>query len=427
MQKLSCALGALCVLSAASVQAAPPANPMPGFPFHDGDRVVFLGDSITEQKLYTTYLETYLLTRFPTWNLQFRNAGWGGDTSYLRTRGVPPTQALQRDVLALKPTVVTIDFSMNDAGYGGFNQDLYNQHMTGETRIVRELKAAGVRPIVLTASAVEKKEPGDDMTGYNQTLEQFGAGDASVAAQAGAPFADQLHPFAAAVNRLRAVNGDLRLSGDVVHPGNAGHLMMADFILSGLNAPALVSTATINARRSTVSNADGATITNVVRTNDGVSFQRLDRALVFPIEPAARPVLEIVPVADDLNRYMVQVTDLPPGDYTISVNKTSVTRCSAAQLAAGVNLGYFDSPLSAPGMQILRHVYAKNNLYFTLWRNVQLGNSPEAEKTAKIADLGQQIAGEERQINALRHPATFQFQIMRATPPPAPPATIAAQ
>lgn len=33
------------------------------FLVRDGDRVVLLGDSITEQRLYTTYLEAYALTR----------------------------------------------------------------------------------------------------------------------------------------------------------------------------------------------------------------------------------------------------------------------------------------------------------------------------------------------------------------------------
>ena len=56
------------------------------FLIHDGDRVVFLGDSITEQKLYTTYVEAYALTRYPKWSLTFRNTGWGGDTAWLRQR-----------------------------------------------------------------------------------------------------------------------------------------------------------------------------------------------------------------------------------------------------------------------------------------------------------------------------------------------------
>ena len=100
----------------------------------DGDRVVFLGDSITEQRLYTTYIEAYALTRHPEWKLWFRNVGWGGDTSWLRQRAHPDEKqlfaadeasqqkmvedsvgrGLKRDVLPLKPTVVTIKFGMND-------------------------------------------------------------------------------------------------------------------------------------------------------------------------------------------------------------------------------------------------------------------------------------------------------------------------
>lgn len=422
LRGLAYALGALTALGAVAARADAPPPKVSVFPFHDGDRVVFLGDSITEQKLYTTYLETYLLTRFPTWTLAFRNAGWGGDTSYLRQRGLPPPQALQRDVLALKPTIVTIDFSMNDAFYGGFQQDKYDLHIAGQNEIVNQLKAAGVRPIMLTSSAVEKNEQGDDMTGYNQTLEQFAAGDSAVAAKAGIPFADQFHPFVDAINRLRSIGPGLRLSGDAVHPGNAGHLMMADSILTGLNAPALVSAVTLSARRGAVVSAIGATVTNVVSApNGGLSFQRQDRALVFPIEPAARPVLQLVPVADDINRYMLQVTDLAPGDYTVSVNGTLISRFSATELAAGVNLGYYDSPLSAPGMEILKHVYNKNNIYFNLWRQVQLASPAPADQQTQMTTLSRQITDEERQINALRHPAIFQFQITPFVEPPAPP------
>src|SRR5258708_14163936 len=107
------------------------------FMIHDGDRVVFLGDSITEQRLYTTYIEAYALTRHPQWKLWFRNVGWGGDTSWLRQRSHPDEaklfaadeaaqqkmvedsvkRGLERDVLPLKPTLVTVKFGMNDHSY----------------------------------------------------------------------------------------------------------------------------------------------------------------------------------------------------------------------------------------------------------------------------------------------------------------------
>src|SRR5579864_5477286 len=107
------------------------------FLIHDGERVVFLGDSITEQRLYTTYIEAYALTRHPEWKLWFRNVGWGGDTSWLRQRSHPDEtklfaadeatqqqmvetavkRGLERDVLPLKPTFVTVNFGMNDHSY----------------------------------------------------------------------------------------------------------------------------------------------------------------------------------------------------------------------------------------------------------------------------------------------------------------------
>src|SRR3954452_7493345 len=76
----------LILICAFSVAAGAPGA---DFLIRDGDRVVFLGDSITEQRLYTTYIEAYALSRHPEWKLWFRNVGWGGDTSWLRQRAHP--------------------------------------------------------------------------------------------------------------------------------------------------------------------------------------------------------------------------------------------------------------------------------------------------------------------------------------------------
>ena len=50
-------------------------------PFYlkNGDRVVFYGDSITDQRRYTQIVETYVVTRFPNPDVTFVNSGWGGD------------------------------------------------------------------------------------------------------------------------------------------------------------------------------------------------------------------------------------------------------------------------------------------------------------------------------------------------------------
>src|SRR5579875_2218523 len=90
-----------------------------GFYLKQNDRVVFYGDSITDQRLYTTFVETYVVTRFPNMKVSFVHSGWGGDR-VSGGGGGPIDRRLERDVFAYKPTVVTVMLGMNDASYQPF-------------------------------------------------------------------------------------------------------------------------------------------------------------------------------------------------------------------------------------------------------------------------------------------------------------------
>src|SRR4051794_14536509 len=92
---------------ALALAAVPARAEEKAFFFRDGDRVVVIGDSITEQHLYSNYLELWVLTRQPSWKITFRNAGIGGDTSG------GGNGRFKRDVLSFKPTAMTVDFGMN--------------------------------------------------------------------------------------------------------------------------------------------------------------------------------------------------------------------------------------------------------------------------------------------------------------------------
>ena len=74
-----------------------------GFYLHDGDTVVFYGDSITEQNYYNQWVELYTATRFPWMRVCFYGAGVGGDR-VSGGGGGPIDQRLQRDVFSEKPT-----------------------------------------------------------------------------------------------------------------------------------------------------------------------------------------------------------------------------------------------------------------------------------------------------------------------------------
>src|SRR5215813_177949 len=115
------------------------ASAQDGFYLKNGDRVVFYGDSITDQRLYTSFVETYVVTRFPKLDVSFVHSGWGGDR-VTGGGGGPIDVRLWRDVLPYNPTVVTIMLGMNDGGYRAFDQKTFDTYSDGFKHIVTTLK-----------------------------------------------------------------------------------------------------------------------------------------------------------------------------------------------------------------------------------------------------------------------------------------------
>lgn len=410
------------------------------FFIHDGDRVVFLGDSITEQRLYTTYIEAYALTRHPQWQLSFRNVGWGGDTAWLRQRSHPDEgqlfaaddavqqamvddavgRGLRRDVLPLKPTVVTVDFGMNDHSYQAFREDIFRAYVRSQTEIAKVLKANGVRVALLTPQPIEDRRPDPDQDVRNQSLRKFSDGLKDVAAKAGVTFGDQFAPYMAIMMRERTANPKAFIGGgDAVHPGPIGHTIMAWAILKELGAPALVSRAEINGTTKAVVTAEACRIQNLKVADGVVSFDRLDDALPMPIDPAAEPVLKLAPILDELNRYELRITGLAPGTYDLSIDGESAGKATAEQLGKGWNLATEAGPITKQGQELLKLVVQKNNLFFNRWRSVQLfafpawAQTPEAEgqRTTELARIDQKIAESEAQIEKVRKPQLHHFEL----------------
>ncbi len=412
------------------------------FLIKDGDRVVFLGDSITEQRLYTTYIEAYTLTRHPDWKLWFRNVGWGGDTSWLRQRAHPDekqlfaadadsqqkmvedavSRGLKRDVLPLKPTVVTIKFGMNDFAYQKFREDIFRAYVRSQSELAKVLEANGARVAFLTPQPIEDKRPDPDKDVRNQSLRQFSDGLKEVAAKQGATFVDQFAPYMAIMMRERAADPAAFIGGgDAVHPGPAGHTIMAWAILKGLGATALVSRAEIDGAAGKVVAADGCRITNLKADAGTVAFDRSDDALPMPVDAKAEPALKLAPILQDLDRYELQVTGLPAGTYELSIDGGPVGKVSNEDLAKSWNLATTAGPITKQAQEVLALVFQKNNQFYQRWRAVQLyefpgwAQSPEIEskRAAELARLDGQILETEAQINAARQPKSHHFDLRK--------------
>jgi len=413
------------------------------FLIHDGDRVVFLGDSITEQRLYTTYIEAYALTRYPAWRLSFRNVGWGGDTSWLRQRAHPDEgrlfaadeatqqamvedsvgRGLKRDVLPLKPTFVTVKFGMNDHSYQPFRQDIFRAYVRSETQIAEVLKANGARVAFLTPQPIEDKRPEPDKDPRNQSLRKFCDGLKEVAAKEGQVFIDQFDPYMAMLLRERPAHPEAMVGGgDAVHPGPIGHTVMAWAVLKGLGASALVSRVELDYSTQKVGVAEGCHVDNLKGADRLIGFDRLDDALPMPIDERAEAALKLAPILSDLSQYELKVSGLPAATYVLTIDGETADRISAEDLGKGYNLAVKAGPITKQARDVLALVWQKNTLFFKRWRDVQLytfpawAQSPEAEsrRSSELARLDQEIADDEGKINQLRRPKSHHFELRPA-------------
>jgi lysophospholipase L1-like esterase len=356
------------ILGAANVASAQ------DFFLKKGDVVVMMGDSITEQRLYSNYVEMWSQTRYPHYSLTFRNVGIGGDRS---TGG---NARFKRDVLPFKPTVLTVDFGMNDGNYqwvGKKNKDKettaadidksYAVYMKGHEGIAEQAKAAGIRVAWITPQPVEHK-PGETNEMYNQTLEKFSAGVGEIAKKYNGIYIDQFHPYWAVVEKARKSGETGRITGgDAVHPGPAGQAVMAAAILKGMNFPRLVSAVDISGgqKGQLLGDIANCKITDISVSENGVRFTREDRAL--PFFPAdAKSILKWTPLLEEMNDYRLRVRDLKPGKYDVKLDGKTIATYTHEELGKGVNLAgpaLETGPVAAQVKEVVKAITDKTNYY----------------------------------------------------------------
>jgi lysophospholipase L1-like esterase len=362
------------------------------FYLKDGDRVVFYGDSITDQRLYTTFVETYVVTRFPRLDVSFVHSGWGGDRVG-GGGGGRIGRRLQRDVIAYKPTVVTVMLGMNDASYRALDEKIFDTYKYGYRHLVEELKdfLPGVRITLIQPS------PFDDVTrkpnfegGYNEVLVRYGEFVKDLARDEKVDVADLNTPVVEALKRANEKDPDTakKIVPDRVHPGPAGHLLMAEALLKAWNAPAMVTSVTIERPLPPASPNDVRTderkpqirdentkVTGLDVKDGAIFWTQEDDALPLPIDmkdPVIALAVNSSDVVEALDRQMLKVVDAPASEYTLKIDGREVGKFSRDKLAEGINLATLDTPMARQAREVHALTLKHNNLHFVRWRQIQV-------------------------------------------------------
>ena len=331
---------------------APLKAPAPaGLLLQPGDRLAIIGDSITEQRMYSRLIETYLTVCVPELKITARQFGWSGETA----EGF--LHRMTNDCLRFSPTVATLCYGMNDHRYRAYDEPNGLWYSNNYAAVASSLKTSGARVVLGSAGCVGKVPSwvGDQQASVedlNLSLCKFRNIDIGLAAQEKINFADVFWPmFTASFAAHQKYGADYAVSGkDGVHPDWAGHLIMAYAFLKAMGLDGDLGTFTVDLGSGKATATSGHTVDRFADNTLTVTSSRYPFCATGPLDQnnSIRSGMTLVPFNAELNRLTLVVKGGSAQNYAVTWGDET-RDYSAAQLAAGVNLAedFAVNPFSA--------------------------------------------------------------------------------
>ncbi len=352
------------------------------------DRLAIIGDSITEQRMYSRMIETYLTVALPELAITTRQYGWSGETA----EGFK--KRMVQDCLRFKPTIATLCYGMNDHRYNPFNEATAKWYRENYGAVAKGLKDVGARVVIGSPGPVGKmpswvKTARGTVEDLNLNLCAFRNIDIELANELEVRFADVFWPMYtnlwAAKKRYGAA---YEVSGnDGIHPDWAGHLIMAYAFLKSLGCDGNIGTITVNLAKQTATASAGHQVTKVSNGDITLTSSRYPFCATGALDQhhSIRSGMTLVPFHQELNRLVLIATGGAAAKYTINWG-TESRIYTKEQLATGVNLAddFMINPFSDAFKKVDDAVSAKQAYETKQIKNDFHGKAGKAdiEKTA---------------------------------------------
>ena len=375
-------------------------------PFLCSARVAVIGDSITEQRLYSKYVECWLLACSGIPDVQVMQFGWGGE----RADGFA-WRAIN-DLAVFHPTVATLCYGMNDGGYQPWKPEIGETYDANMRKVLDRLGEAGVKTVVVgSPGAVDTNffRPGQTMgeqpahVAYNDTLAHLRDIDKHLAAEKNLRFADVHAAMIDAMRKANEARGPKYdvCGGDGFHPGANGQLLMAYAFLKGLGVDGGIAEIDVDAKGTAEARATaGQTVAANNATADGhLTLDIESSRWPFCFEgdgtssSSTRSILPFVPFNDDLNRYVLTVRNLESPRVKVTWG-TEAKEFTREQLEKGINLAaeFSRTPFDEPFAALSAAVADKQAYETTMIKQIvtdfqkipDIGTDAEAQAAVKV-------------------------------------------
>lgn len=320
-------------------------------------RLAIVGDSITEQKMYSKFMETYLVACAGRQDIRVFQFGWSGETA----GGF--AARLENDLSVFNPTTVTLCYGMNDGSYRPFDASIGKRYGDAMSSIVTKLNTIGAKHVVVgSPGAVDTKfftRPnfGNDNAAnvYNDSLAQLGGIGKKLATENGKAFADVHQPMIDAMAKGKATLGESYdvCGGDGVHPGANGQLVMAYAFLKGIGCDGKIAEISVDMKGASTASAGHKVLSSAAGK---VELESARYPFCFDGDTKSsggtRSITAFLPFNGELNRFTLRVSNLT-GEKAKVAWGAETKEFTREQLTAGVNLAAefpatpFDAPFKA--------------------------------------------------------------------------------
>jgi len=316
-----------------------------GFTLVDGDRVVFLGNTLIEREQRYGYWETMLARRFNNGHIIFRNLGWSGDTVFGDARaGFGSTaegfQHLKEQVFSVNPTVMFIAYGENESfeGKAGLAHFVEGLNVLLDTLLPTKARMVLLAPL-----------PHEDLgrplpipTEHNENLRLYSDALREVAKKRGLSFVDLYTPLADHMKEAKHIP----LTDDGIHLTSYGYWRTAAVLEKALGLRPVNSTFEVD----------------LARRPMNLTLQTPEAVLPSPPPPVDAPT----GVSVLGNERVIRIKGLAAGGYLLKVDGEKIASGRAAEWAHGKTL---DCRVELDQVERLRgKIVEKNRLYFHRWR-----------------------------------------------------------
>ena len=367
-------------------------------PFARGERVTFLGDSITHGGLYHANLQLFWDLRFPGSGTRLMNCGVSGGTAG------GGAARWKYDVMPQRADRVFVMFGMNDVGHGNYADvhlkydvmpqrtgsefvmfqptktvdekteakrkasiDAYRKYMT---QIADEVQAAGKKLVVITPTPYDEYgeiyTPPRRMGCNSQGLAALSAVCRELAAERKAELLELYTPLTEFIRSQRDYT--FCRKGDRVHPTPDGHIIVTALMLEAMGVSPVVAKVEMDAD-GRVGGTVRAEVSDVKASPRNLSFRYAPAVLPFPVSDDYRKADAVYPVSEKMNMEILKVSGLPSGEYDLVADGKTVGSFSSAQFAEGVNLALLPTPgakLAMDAWNVLRELSSVQSRQRTL-------------------------------------------------------------